>query len=84
MDFCTWGSSMRRFAVLAGVLMLLALGVLPGQAEKRVGNDFYGNLLADQQLRTAVNDARAVGDNWDRKCRTCTSKILMLYPIAFS
>jgi hypothetical protein len=79
---------MRRIAVLAGVLMLLALGVLPGQAEKRVelvvGNDFYGNLPADQQLRTAVNDARAVGDSWDRKCRNCMSKILMFYPIAFS
>jgi formylglycine-generating enzyme required for sulfatase activity len=70
MDFCTWGSSMRRFAVLAGALVLLAFCVLPGHAEKRVGlvvgNDVYRNLPADQQLRTAVNDARAVGDTLAR------------------
>jgi hypothetical protein len=46
--------------------MLICLGVLPGHAEKRValviGNDRYVNLPADQQLRKAVNDARAVGD----------------------
>jgi hypothetical protein len=27
-----------------------------------IGNDRYANLPADQQLRKAVNDARAVGD----------------------
>jgi formylglycine-generating enzyme required for sulfatase activity len=46
--------------------MLVCFGVTPGQAEKRValvvGNDRYANLPSDQQLRKAVNDARAVGD----------------------
>jgi hypothetical protein len=31
-----------------------------------VGNDRYANLAADQQLRKAVNDARAVGDTLGR------------------
>jgi TPR repeat protein len=57
---------MRLVAALACAVMLICLGVLPSQAEKRValviGNDRYANLPADEQLRKAVNDARAVGD----------------------
>jgi hypothetical protein len=45
--------------------MLICLGVQPSYAEKRValviGNNIYANLPADQQLRKAVNDSRAVG-----------------------
>jgi hypothetical protein len=55
-----------RFAAFASTLLLIALTAAPGHAEKRValvvGNDLYPNLPADQQLRKAVNDARAVGD----------------------
>src|ERR1700686_2567982 len=57
---------MRILAALACVVMLICLGVAPGRADKRValviGNDRYANLPADEQLRKAVNDARAVGD----------------------
>jgi uncharacterized caspase-like protein len=46
--------------------MLVCLGMALGHAEKRIalviGNDRYANLQADEQLRKAVNDARAVGD----------------------
>jgi hypothetical protein len=52
-----------RLAVLTLVGLLLAAAA--AQAEKRValvvGNDVYQSLPADQQLRKAVNDARAVG-----------------------
>ena len=57
---------MRRLLGFASAL-LVALGTaaVPAQAEKRValvlGNDQYPNLPADQQLRKAVNDARAIG-----------------------
>jgi uncharacterized caspase-like protein len=41
-------------------------GLAPGHAEKRlalvIGNDRYQNLPAEEQLKTAVNDAQAVGD----------------------
>ena len=61
---------MRTIARLAGAALLICVGALPGQAEKRlglvVGNDSYANLPADQQLRKAVNDARAVGDALER------------------
>ena len=47
-------------------IAFLSLVVAPAHAEKRValviGNDRYANLPADEQLRKAVNDARAVGD----------------------
>jgi uncharacterized caspase-like protein len=45
---------------------MMVLCATPGHADKRValvvGNDRYVNLSADQQLRNAMNDARAVGD----------------------
>jgi len=51
-------------AAIAGLCLLL-LPVAPALAEKRVaitiGIDAYDNLAADQQLRKAVNDSRAVG-----------------------
>jgi formylglycine-generating enzyme required for sulfatase activity len=57
---------MRIAAALACAVLLICVGVLPSRAEKRValviGNDSYANLPADEQLRKAVNDARAVGD----------------------
>ena len=57
---------MRLVAAFTCAVMLVCLGVLPSYAEKRValviGNDRYANLPADQQLRKAGNDARAVGD----------------------
>jgi formylglycine-generating enzyme required for sulfatase activity len=57
---------MRFAAAFACAVMLTCLGAMPSYAEKRValvvGNDRYANLPADQQLRKAVNDARAVGD----------------------
>ncbi|MGP0089675.1 MAG: SUMF1/EgtB/PvdO family nonheme iron enzyme [Xanthobacteraceae bacterium] len=57
---------MRVAAILACAAMVLCFGVRPGQADKRValvvGNDSYANLPAEQQLKKAVNDARAVGD----------------------
>ena len=57
---------MRLLAAFAFVAVLNGLGVAPGHAEKRValviGNDRYANLPADQQLKKAVNDARAVGN----------------------
>ena len=53
----------RVLAVLWCVLASLAAG--PAEAERRlalsVGIDIYDSLPADQQLRKAVNDARAVG-----------------------
>jgi uncharacterized caspase-like protein len=61
---------MRVVAAFACAVMLVCLGALPSYAEKRValviGNDRYANLPADQQLRKAVNDARAVGDALER------------------
>src|SRR6202521_859753 len=60
------GLTMRHVAVFACAVMLICVGVLPSYAEKRValviGNDRYVNLPANQQLRKAGNDARAVGD----------------------
>src|SRR5579871_899345 len=57
---------MRGVAALLYGIMLSCFGALPSYAEKRValviGNDRYANLPADEQLRKAVNDARAVGD----------------------
>jgi uncharacterized caspase-like protein len=64
---------MRVVAAVACALMMMCLGTghadiggSTGHAEKRValvvGNDRYANLPPDQQLRNAVNDARAVGD----------------------
>ena len=56
---------MRVVAILAGVVLWLTAGGAPGHAEKRValvvGNDRYANLAEREQLRKAVNDARAVG-----------------------
>jgi hypothetical protein len=56
---------MRVLATLASIVLSVWLCISPGYAEKRValviGNDAYSNLPADQQLRKAVNDARAVG-----------------------
>ena len=56
---------MRVFAVIACAVMVLAVGIAPGRADKRValviGNDRYGNLPQHEQLRNSVNDARAVG-----------------------
>jgi hypothetical protein len=41
------------------------LGIAQARADKRValvvGNDLYTSLAADQQLRRAVNDSRAIG-----------------------
>jgi uncharacterized caspase-like protein len=58
--------TVRLVAAFACAVMLICLGIVPSHAEKRValviGNDRYANLPADQQLRKAVNDARAVGD----------------------
>jgi uncharacterized caspase-like protein len=57
---------MRIVATFACAVLLTCLCAMPSYAEKRValvvGNDRYANLSADQQLRKAVNDARAVGD----------------------
>jgi uncharacterized protein YjiK len=59
---------MSRGVIVRWALTLLLLGAVHGaaQAEKRialvVGNDQYANLPPDQQLRRAVNDARAVGE----------------------
>ena len=47
-------------------VIAILLGIVPVRAEKRValvvGNERYANLLDREQLRKAVNDARAVGD----------------------
>jgi predicted metalloprotease len=52
--------------IAAGAVLALLVALTSAHAEKRValviGNDRYANLPADQQLRKAVNDARAVGD----------------------
>src|SRR5580700_2118806 len=64
-EFRLGGLSMRLLAAFA-FAVAICFGVSPSFAEKRValviGNDRYANLPADQQLRKAVNDARAVGD----------------------
>ena len=61
---------MRRTVIAVWAVVLALVGAAPGHAEKRValvvGNDLYDNLPADQQLRRAANDARAVGDALDR------------------
>ena len=62
---------MHRTVIAVWAVFLALVGAAaPGHAEKRValvvGNDFYGNLPLDQQLRRAANDARAVGDALDR------------------
>ena len=61
---------MHRTVIAVWAVALALVGVAPGHAEKRValvvGNDLYDNLPADQQLRRAANDARAVGDALDR------------------
>jgi hypothetical protein len=58
---------MRAFVFAVAAIVLAGL---PAAADKRialvVGNDAYANLGADQQLRRAVNDARAVGNALDR------------------
>jgi predicted metalloprotease len=60
------GLAMRFAAAIACAAVLICVGAVPSHADKRValvvGNDRYANLAADQQLRKAVNDARAVGD----------------------
>src|ERR1700674_5137497 len=65
-----WEGAMRLATAFACAVMLICCGVTPGHAEKRValvvGNDRYANLPSDQQLRKAVNDARAVGDALER------------------
>jgi formylglycine-generating enzyme required for sulfatase activity/uncharacterized caspase-like protein len=57
---------MRLVAAVVCAAVLVGLGAVPSLAEKRValvvGNDRYANLPKDEQLRKAVNDARAVGD----------------------
>ena len=59
------GGYMRRWVPLL-VLVLAAGWTLPALAEKRValviGINDYDNLRADQQLKKAVNDGKAVGD----------------------
>ncbi|MCL2716760.1 MAG: caspase family protein [Alphaproteobacteria bacterium] len=56
---------MRAVSMLLSAVVL-ALSLSPACAERRlalvVGNNSYSNLLEIQQLRTAVNDANAVGD----------------------
>src|SRR5262245_1828407 len=58
----------RAVAVLS-LLASMAL-IVPASAEKRfalvIGNDRYPNLPATEQLKKAVNDARAVGDALER------------------
>jgi len=57
------------FAIMA-LCLGLCLGLGAAHAERRValvvGNNNYTNLPADEQLSTAVNDARAVGDTLSR------------------
>jgi hypothetical protein len=61
---------MRLVAAFACAVALICVGVVPSHADKRValviGNDRSVNLPADQHLRKAVNDARAVGDALER------------------
>src|SRR5262245_14499998 len=61
---------MRRAVAIAIACASILFGVSAAVADKRValvvGNDLYTNLPADQQLRRAVNDARAVGEALDR------------------
>jgi TPR repeat protein len=61
---------MRSVVLMASIVLASLLGVAPSHADKRValvvGNDHYANLPAVQQLRNAVNDARAVGDGLTR------------------
>jgi hypothetical protein len=56
---------MRFLKVISAVWLGLACVLAPACAEKRIalviGNDRYANLPAHEQLRKAVNDARAVG-----------------------
>src|SRR5918997_5915843 len=57
---------MRRLLGFASAFLIpLTPVTVPAFAEKRValvlGNDQYPNLPADQQLRKAVNDSRAIG-----------------------
>jgi formylglycine-generating enzyme required for sulfatase activity len=55
----------RTAAALVSLLVLVG-SLAPAYAEKRfalvIGNDRYPNLAANEQLKKAVNDARAVGD----------------------
>ena len=57
---------MRFFLALVSAIIALCFGLVSAHAEKRValvvGNNSYTNLSEAQQLKTAVNDARAVGD----------------------
>ena len=57
---------MRFFLTLMSAIMALCFGLVSAHAERRlalvVGNNSYTNLPEAQQLKTAVNDARAVGD----------------------
>jgi hypothetical protein len=56
----------RRAGLILCIVSTMLSGISAAHAQKRValvvGNDTYANLPADQQLRKAVNDARAVGD----------------------
>jgi formylglycine-generating enzyme required for sulfatase activity len=54
-----------RVVVFAVLILLIALGIGPAHAEKRValvvGNNRYANLSDREQLQKAVSDAQAVG-----------------------
>jgi hypothetical protein len=58
-------TEVRFSQIIAMAWLVLLCAVATGQAEKRValviGNDHYANLSDHEQLRKAVNDARAVG-----------------------
>ena len=67
---------MHRTVIAVWAVFLALVGAAaPGHAEKRValvvGNDLYNNLPADQQLRRAATDARAVGDALGRLASRC-------------
>ncbi|MCL2716227.1 MAG: caspase family protein [Alphaproteobacteria bacterium] len=57
---------MRGVVTWVGAVVALGLLIAPAAAERRlalvVGNNSYSNLPEAQQLKTAVNDANAVGD----------------------
>src|SRR6476660_5714028 len=56
---------MRLFRFFIALIGLLALSALPADAKRValvVGINAYDNLKSEQQLRKAVNDARAIAD----------------------
>src|SRR6201999_2981493 len=67
-----WVGLAMRFWDGFGLLVCTALLLASGEAraDKRValvvGNDRYATLPADMQLQKAVNDAKAVGDQFAR------------------